>query len=82
MYNLLLRRKKTINKITTVVTSNLQKGELVHMDFAFYNVNSIRRFTSMLTVVCVKTIMLWVFPTSYKRVPFITISFILITLIN
>ena len=46
----------TINKGTTVDTSNLQPGELVHMDFAFYNINSIHGFTSMITVVCEKSI--------------------------
>ena len=51
-------RTKTINKGTTVDTSKIQPGELVHTDFAFYNVTSILVFTSMLTVVCAKTRML------------------------
>ena len=29
---------------TTVDTTNLQKGELFHMDFEFYNVTSIQGF--------------------------------------
>ena len=45
----------TINKGISVDTSNLQLGELVHMDFAFYNVTYIHGFTSILTVVCEKT---------------------------
>ena len=59
----------TINKFTTVDTSNLQPGELVHVDFEFYNVTSIHSFTPMLTVVCAKTIMLWLFPTVSKISP-------------
>ena len=58
---------KNINKGTTVYTSNIQPGELVHMDFEFYNVISIRGFTSMLTVVCTKTTTIWVFPTASKK---------------
>ena len=53
----------TIINGTTVDTSNLQPGELVHIDFSFYNITSIRGFTSILKVVCAKTRILWVFPT-------------------
>ena len=52
------------------------------MDFAFYNVNSIRGFTSMLTVFCENTRMLWVFPTVSKRSPGRIIRFILTKLKN
>ena len=45
----------TINKITTVDTIKLQPGELVHMDFSFYNITSICDFTSILALVCAKT---------------------------
>ena len=57
----------TINKGKTVKISKLQPGELVLMEFAFYNVTSIRGFTSMLTVVCAKNIILWVLPNAPKR---------------
>ena len=57
---------KTPPKGTTVDTSNVQPGELIHMYFEFYNETSIRGFTSMLTVVCAKNIMIWVFTTSSK----------------
>ena len=73
---------KTINKDTTVDTSNIQPGGLVHMEFAFYNVTSIHGFTSMLIVVSSKTIMLWVFPTVSKRAFALIIRFIITTLIN
>ena len=59
----------TFPKGTTVGTSNLQPGELFHMDFSVYNVTSIRGFTSMLTFFCAKTIVLRVFPTTYKKSP-------------
>ena len=48
----------TLPKGTTIYTTNLQPGELIHMDFDFYNVTSIRRFTSMLNIFCAKTIIL------------------------
>ena len=56
----------TYPKGTTVYTSNIQLGELIHMDFALYNVTSVHIFTSVSTVVFAKTIMLWVFPTESK----------------
>ena len=73
---------KTIDKGTTVDTSNLQPGELVHIDFAFYKLTSIRGFTSILRVVCAKTRMLWVLPTESKISHFRIIRFILTTLMN
>ena len=72
----------TINKGTTVNTSNLQPGQLIHIYLAFYNVTSIRGFTSMLTFFCAKTIMICVFLNASKRAPFCIIRFILTTLIN
>ena len=72
----------TINKGATVDTSNLQPGELIHMKFAFYNVTYIRGFNSMLTVVCEKTIMLWVFRTASKIAHVRIIRFILKILMN
>ena len=41
----------TLPKGKTVGTSKLHLGELIHMDFSFYNVTSIRGFTSIITVV-------------------------------
>ena len=73
---------KTFLKVATVYTNNFQPGELIHMDYAFYNMTSIRGFTSMLTVVCANTIVLWLFPNSSKWAPFCIIHFILTTLKN
>ena len=72
----------TINKGTTVDSSNLQPGERFHMDFAFYNVTSVCCFTSMLTLVCEKTRMLWALPTSSKIFHVRIICFIMTTLMN
>ena len=41
-------------KITTVDTNNRQPGELIHVYFSLYNVNSIRDFNSMPPVLCEK----------------------------
>ena len=66
----------TTPKGTTIHTNNLQPGEIIHMEFDLYNMTSIRGFTSMITVVCAKTIMIWVFHTASKRDPVHIICFI------
>ena len=72
----------TINKGTTVDTTNLKPGEIILMDFVFYNVTSIHGFTSMITVICAKTIILWVLTTASKISPVQIVRFILTTLNN
>ena len=52
------------------------------MGFAFYNVTSIRCFTSMLTVVYENTRMLWVFPTTSKIAHVCIIHLIIKTIMN
>ena len=69
----------TLPKGTTVDTKNLQPVELIHTQFAYYNVTSIQGFNSILNVVCENTIIIWVFTTASKRVSFIIIHFILTT---
>ena len=56
--------------------------ELIHMGFDFYNVTFIRGFTSMLTVLCTKTIPLWVLPNSPKRTTVCIMRFIITELTN
>ena len=73
---------ETINKVTTVDISNFQPGECIHVEFSFYNVTSLHGFTFMLTVVCEKTIIIWILPTVSKRAPVCIIRFILTTLMN
>ena len=48
----------TFSKVTTVDTTNLQPGDLIHMEVAFFNVNFIHGFTSMITGACAKNIMI------------------------
>ena len=72
----------TLPKGTTPDTTNIWPGEFIHMEFAFNNVTSIRGFTYMLTVLCVNTRILWVFPTAYKWSPALVIRFILTNLKN
>ena len=77
-----IAKMTTSPKRTTADTNNLQPGELIHIDFAFYNVTSIPGFTSISTVVCTKTIMIWVFPIASWLSPVHIIHFILTTLEN
>ena len=71
MHNILYIKYDKFPKYTTVYKTKL------HMDFTFYNVNSIGDFTSNLNVVCAKTIMLWIYTTSYKQAAVYSIRFIL-----
>ena len=73
---------KNLLKVTIVKTTKLQPLELIHIELSFYNVNCIQCFTSMITVVCEETIMIWIFTNSNKRSPVRIILFILKTLRN
>ena len=70
----------TFPKGSTIDTNNLYPRELIHVDFAFYNVTYIRGFFVINTTVCEKTRMLWVFPTASKRAHVRIIRFVLTTL--
>ena len=70
------------SKGTTVDTTNLWPGEIIHIYFSFWNVTSIRGFTSMITVVCSNNRMIFIFSTAYKRTPVCIVRFILTTLNN
>ena len=69
-------------KVTTSDTNSLQPGKLIHVNLSFYNVTSIFGFTSIFTVFCSKTGILWMFPTASKQAPVRIILFILIKLNN
>jgi hypothetical protein len=45
------------------------RGQLLHIDFSFWNIISIRGFSSVLSIIDGKDRMLWTFPTASKRVP-------------
>ena len=67
------------NKITPSRAVH-QKGELLCMDYSFWNEKSIRGFTSLLSVICMKTRFAFAFPTRHKRPPLATISWLISTL--
>lgn len=53
----------------TASTSHLLPGQLLHIDFGFWDLPSHRGFSSMLLIIDAKTRMLWLFCTSNKRAP-------------
>jgi hypothetical protein len=57
------------HKGKTLSMATLKPGELLHMDFEFWDIVSRRLFTAMLTIVDAKTRMLWIFCTSSKKPP-------------
>jgi hypothetical protein len=61
-------------KITSVTLTT--RGQLLHVDFSFWNIVSIRGFTSLLSVVDGKDRMLWNFPTASKRPPLQILDFL------
>ena len=67
------------SKGTTIYTTNIRPGEILQMDITLHNVNSIQYFTSIITLVCEKTIMIWILPTVSKQYPVRISLFILTT---
>ena len=61
MHSMLYKNMITLPKCTTVDTTDLQPGGLIHTYFDFYNVTSTWGLTSMITVVCEKNRTIWVF---------------------
>jgi hypothetical protein len=45
------------------------RGQLLHIDFSFWNIISIRGFSSVLSFIDGKDRMLWTFPMASKRIP-------------
>lgn len=70
-------KAKYISHGPTTDTTNLKPGELLHIDFMFPNILSIRGFTSILIIVDAKTRKLWIFCTPNKTPPIDTIRFFL-----
>ena len=66
-----------IPKGITMNTSILQPGELIHIDFCFINVLSIRGFTCVLMIVDARTRNKWEFATPTKRPPINVLDFFL-----
>jgi len=69
---------KTVNppKAKSTSTKFLRRGQLLHIDFSFWNVCSIRGFTCLLSVIDGKDRMLWNFPTTSKRVPLSILAYL------
>ncbi len=59
----------------TISTEHLHPGELIHIHFSFWDTTSIRGFTSMLLIIDAKTRMIWLFCSSTKRAPLITVQY-------
>ena len=55
-------------------------GEFFCMDFSFLNTPSIRGFTLLLSIICMKTRYSFIFPTRNKRPPLSTINWFIQTL--
>jgi hypothetical protein len=53
------------------------RGELVHLDFSFWNVVSVRGFASLLSIIDAKERNLWNFQTASKRPPLHILSYFL-----
>jgi hypothetical protein len=58
-------------------TSLLCRGQLLHLDFSFWDKVSLRGFTSVLSIIDAKTRMLWVFCTATKRPPLAVFDYFL-----
>ena len=61
----------------TMSTENLLPGQLIHMDFCFIEIESIRKFTCALIIVDAKTRKVWTFCTPNKRPPLATVRYFL-----
>ncbi len=74
-----LLTKSTKIKRNKTVPSRLQhkKGEMLSMDFSFWNKKSIRGFTSLLTIICMTTRFSFAFPARHKRPPLATITWLI-----
>jgi hypothetical protein len=64
-------KTSTVSNGETASTDNLNlnPGELLHMDFAFWDIPSRRMFTAVLAIIDAETRMLWIFCTSIKKPP-------------
>ena len=71
--------KATKIKRNKTIPSRLphKKGDILCMDYAFWNKRSICGFTSLLSVVCMTTRFSFTFPTRNKRPPLATISWLI-----
>jgi len=64
-------------KATTTSTVLTHRGQLLHMDFSFWSITSVRGFTSLLSIIDGKERFLWNFPTASKRPPLFIVDYFL-----
>ena len=64
-------------KAKTTSTVLTHRGQLLHMDFSFWNITSIRGFTSLLSIIDGKERFLWNFPTASKLPPLFIVEYFL-----
>ena len=76
MHNMLYEKDDSFDQRKKLIQIT---GEIIHMDFAFYNVTPIRGLSFIITAVCSNTIMLWVFTDATKQSTLCIIRFILTT---
>ena len=71
-----------ISRGPTTDVSKFAPGFMLQMDFAFFNVESIRGFTSTLVAICSATSYPFGFSSRSKRPPLDILKFLVTTLIN
>ena len=76
----LLTNATKIPRIKHRLKDDYQPGEFFCMDFSFWNTPSIRGFTSILSIICMKTRYSFVFPTRHKHPPLATVKWFIGTL--
>ena len=75
-------KMRVTNKGEVIDTNNYLPGQMLHIDFTFYEIVSIRGFTCVFIIVDAKTRRVWAFCTSSKRPPIHIMRFFLQQLKN
>ena len=78
----LLTKATKISRGPTTDVSKFDPGFMLQMDFAFFNVESIRGFTSTFVAICSATSYPFGFPSRSKLPPLDILKFLVITLRN
>ena len=78
----LLTKATKISRGPTTDVSKFAPGFMLQMDFEFFNVESIRGFTSTFVTICSANLYPFGFPSRSKRPPLDILTFLVATLIN
>ena len=73
----ILTKGKNRNKGKTIDTSDLEPGNMLHIDITFFDITSFRGFNSSLNIIDAKSRKLWGFLSSAKRTPLRIIKYFL-----